>query len=161
MATRFTTFKTASQPENEMISYHTDEEISFEEYHAFLKRTDLGSQYPKERFRERVSKTLSNRSISITARNEDGLLVGVCFGLSEFAYFLFFTDLGVDRRYVRKGIGKELIQRAQDAAGGEDDISVVTVSNDKAIGFYEKQGYRSGKDVLWKPCKVWTGMVID
>ena len=33
-----------------------EERISAEEYIEFLKRTDLGSQYPKERFAERISK---------------------------------------------------------------------------------------------------------
>ena len=31
-----------------------DERISAKEYIDFLKRTDLGSQYPKERFEERI-----------------------------------------------------------------------------------------------------------
>ena len=33
-----------------------EERISAEEYIAFLKRTDLGSQYPKERFENRIAK---------------------------------------------------------------------------------------------------------
>lgn len=33
-----------------------EERISSVEYISFLKRTDLGSQYPKERFEERISK---------------------------------------------------------------------------------------------------------
>lgn len=33
-----------------------EERITAEEYIDFLKRTDLGSQYPKERFEERISK---------------------------------------------------------------------------------------------------------
>ncbi len=69
-----------------MISYYTDEEISFDEYYEFLKRTDLGSQYPKERFKERLTKTLQNRSIGISARNQDGLLVGVAMALTDFSY---------------------------------------------------------------------------
>ena len=36
-----------------------EERISAEEYIAFLKRTDLGSQYPKERFKERIAKLAS------------------------------------------------------------------------------------------------------
>ena len=31
-----------------------EERITSEEYIDFLKRTDLGSQYPKERFTERI-----------------------------------------------------------------------------------------------------------
>ena len=33
-----------------------EERISADEYIEFLKRTDLGSQYPKERFDERIRK---------------------------------------------------------------------------------------------------------
>ena len=36
-----------------------EERISAEEYTEFLKRTDLGSQYPKERFYERIPKLVS------------------------------------------------------------------------------------------------------
>jgi len=34
----------------------TEERVTPEEYIEFLKRTDLGSQYPKERFEERIHK---------------------------------------------------------------------------------------------------------
>ncbi len=139
-----------------MITYHKDEDISFEEYHEFLTRTDLGSQYPKERFKERLTKSLKNRSIGITARNEDGLLVGIAFAISDFAYFLFLMDLGIDRCYVKKGIGTELMRRIQEGAGGEDDITVITVSNDKAYGFYEKSGLKNQECLFWKCCKQWT-----
>ena len=61
-----------------------NERISPEEYIDFLKRTDLGSQYPKERFKERIIKLVKNVSISLVARNEKGV-VGVLFGLTDFA----------------------------------------------------------------------------
>lgn len=42
-----------------MMNYTIQEErITADEYSEFLKRTDLGSQYPKERFEERIN-TLS------------------------------------------------------------------------------------------------------
>ena len=34
----------------------SEERISAKEYIEFLKRTDLGSQYPRERFGERIKK---------------------------------------------------------------------------------------------------------
>ena len=43
------------------------------EYIDFLRRTDLGSQYPKERFGERIAKLVKNVSINLVARNEQGL----------------------------------------------------------------------------------------
>lgn len=78
---------------------YKEERLSAEEYIDFLKRTDLGSQYPKERFRERIEKLVQNASISLTARNEEGKIVGVLFGLTDFCYWLYVTDLGVDRDY--------------------------------------------------------------
>ena len=38
-----------------------EEQLSKEEYINFLKRTDLGSQYPKERFDERIGRVVKNR----------------------------------------------------------------------------------------------------
>lgn len=78
-----------------------DERISSKEYIDFLKRTKQGSQYPKERFEERISKTVINASISLIERNEKNLIVGVLFGLIDFAYWLYVTDLGVDINYER------------------------------------------------------------
>ena len=63
-----------------------EERVTAEEYIDFLKRTDLGSQYPKERFAERIPKLVRNVSVSLTARNADGLLVGALFGLTDFCY---------------------------------------------------------------------------
>lgn len=47
----------------------SEERISAEEYIDFLRRTDLGSQYPKERFEERIAKLVKTVSISLVARN--------------------------------------------------------------------------------------------
>lgn len=143
-----------------MITYHRDEDVSFEEYYDFLKRTDLGSQYPKERFKERVTKTLKNRSIGITARSEDGALVGIAFALTDFSYFLFLTDLGVDRDYVKQGIGTELMKRIEDGAGGEEDITMITISNDEAYDFYKKTGFKTQECLFWKCCKKWTNFTV-
>lgn len=46
-----------------------EERLTAEEYIDFLKRTDLGSQYPKERFYDRIPKLVKNVSISLVARN--------------------------------------------------------------------------------------------
>ena len=58
-----------------------EERISAKEYIDFLKRTDLGSQYPKERFESRIATLVDKVSISLIARNECGTVVGVLFGL--------------------------------------------------------------------------------
>ena len=119
-----------------------EERLNSAEYIDFLKRTDLGSQYPKERFYERIKKLVKNVSISLVARNEKGLIVGVLFGLTDFCYWLYITDLGVDRNYERQGIGSKLMKKAHEIAGGEKDIAVYLIANDNAIPFYEKLGMK-------------------
>ena len=94
----------------------TGEVITANEYIDFLKRTDLGSQYPKERFNERIEKLVNNVSISVVARNKNKLIIGVLFGLTDYAYWLYITDLGVDRDYERLGIGKHLVEFAHEKA---------------------------------------------
>ena len=137
-----------------------DERISAEEYIDFLKRTDLGSQYPKERFKERIEKLVKNVSISLVARNEKGNIVGVLFGLTDFAYWLYVTDLGVDRAYEGQGIGRRLMKTAHELAGGENDIAVYLIANEKAIPFYEKLGMTKSGDVMEYNKIEWTGFTV-
>ena len=94
-----------------MVTIH-EERVSAAEYIDFLKRTDLGSQYPKERFEERIAKLVRNVSISLVARNEENRMVGALFGLTDYCYWLYITDLGVDRDYERQGIATRLMKQA-------------------------------------------------
>ncbi len=138
-----------------------EERISAEEYIRFLKRTDLGSQYPKERFEERIAKLVQRASIRLVARNEENTVVGVLFGLTDYAYWLFITDLGVDRAYVRQGIGRQLMQRAHEIAGGEKDVAIYLVANDAAVPFYEKLGMKRADDVMKYNHGEWTEFTVE
>ena len=138
-----------------------EERISVEEYVEFLKRTDLGSQYPKERFESRIAKLVNTVSISLVARNVSGTVVGVLFGLTDFAYWLYVTDLGVDRAYMGRGIGRQLMKTAHEIAGGEKDIAVYLIANENAIGFYEKLGMKKSVDVMQYNKIEWTEFVVE
>lgn len=132
-----------------------------EEYIEFLKRTDLGSQYPRERFEERIPRLLEKTSLSLAAVDETGKIVGVLMGLTDFAYWLFVTDLGVDRGCVRQGIGAQLMRKAHALAGGEKDIGVYLVANSRAVPFYEKLGMEKSRDVMEYNHVEWTGFTVE
>jgi GNAT superfamily N-acetyltransferase len=137
-----------------------EERLTVEEYIDFLKRTDLGSQYPKERFAERIAKLVQTVSVSLIARDERGLPVGVLFGLTDFAYWLYVTDLGVDRNYTHRGIGRRLLQTAHELAGGEKDIAVYLIANEDAVPFYEKCGLKRADDVMKYNHIEWTEFTV-
>ncbi|WP_035767936.1 GNAT family N-acetyltransferase [Butyrivibrio sp. NC2002] len=139
----------------------TEERITAEEYIDFLKRTDLGSQYPKERFEDRIRKLVNNVSISLIARNDEGLVVGALFGLTDFCYWLYVTDLGVDRNYERRGIASKLMRTAHEIAGGEKDIAVYLIANENAIPFYEKLGMKKSDDVMQYNHIEWTEWTVS
>ncbi len=138
-----------------------EERLTAEEYIDFLKRTDLGSQYPKERFAERIAKLVQTVSVSLIARDERGLPVGVLFGLTDFAYWLYVTDLGVDRNYTHRGIGRRLLQTAHELAGGEKDIAVYLIANEDAVPFYEKCGLKRADDVMKYNHIEWTEFTVS
>ena len=137
-----------------------EERLAPPEYIDFLKRTDLGSQYPRERFEERIEKLLRSASVSLAARDEGGKLVGVLLGVTDFAYWLFVTDLGVARDHERRGIGTRLMKAALELAGGEKDIAVYLVANEKAVPFYEKLGMEKADDVMFYSRVDWTDFTV-
>ena len=120
-----------------------------------------GTRYPKERFADRISKLVNNVSISLVARNEKGLIVGVLFGLTDYVYWLYVTDLGVDRDYEGQGIGRRLMKIAHDKAGGEKDIAVYLIANENAIPFYEKLGMKKENDVMQYNHIEWTEFTVQ
>ena len=138
-----------------------EERLTAEEYIEFLKHTDLGSQYPKERFHERIGTLVNRASISLVARNDAGIIVGVCFGITDFAYWLFITDLGVIRECVGQGIGTALVRKLHQLAGGEENIIMYTCFNENAYGFYEKLGMHKPNDVVVLNKAEWTDFTVE
>ena len=138
-----------------------EERLTQEDYIAFLRRSDLGSQYPRERFQERIATLVARVSISLTARDDRGELIGVCFGITDFAYWLFVTDLGVVREGTGRGVGKALVQRLHEISGGEKNIIMYTCANENAVGFYEKLGMTRPEDVFVLNRADWTDFTVE
>lgn len=143
------------------------ERLTPQAYIDFLRRTDLGSQYPRERFEERIAALVAKASISLTARDDAGALIGVCFGITDFAYWLFITDLGVIREWTGKGVGKALVRELHRiagkdlAGGGEKNIIMYTCANENATGFYEKLGMVKPGDIYMYNHVEWTDFTVE
>lgn len=138
-----------------------EERLTAGEYIEFLKHSDLGSQYPKERFAERIATLVSRASISLVARDARQNIIGVCFGITDFAYWLFITDLGVVREYTGRGVGTALVKKLHEIAGGEDNIIMYTCYNENALGFYEKLGMTKPNDIVVLNRAQWTDFTVE
>lgn len=152
--------KTITLKNGEAITLRT-EYVGAEEYIDFLKRSDLGQQYPKEDFQQRVTELVQNIQISLIARNKNSQIIGICFGLTDFAYWLMITDLGTDRSYEKQGLGKTLMEVAHELAGGEKKIIVFAYANDNAIPFYKKIGMTEAKSMMMKDEVDYTYFVVE
>ena len=139
----------------------SQERLTAAEYIDFLKTTNLGSQYPKERFEKRIETLVSSVSISLVARNAEGTVVGVLFAITDFAYWMFVTDLGVAREWEGRGIGTALMKTAHEIAGGEKDVAIYLVANSKAVPFYEKFGMKKTDEVMYYSHIEWTDFTVE
>jgi len=146
---------------NHEIVHIAHEWISADDYVNFLRRSALGEQYPREDFESRIATLVENVQISLIARDQGGCIVGVLFGLTDFAYWLFLACLGVDRRYERSGLGSALVAIAHDLSGGVERITLLAYSDDNAFGFYEKIGLSACQSMMEKSDVEWTDYVVE
>jgi predicted N-acetyltransferase YhbS len=80
---------------------------------------------------------LANADLIVTARI-DGLLVGISRALTDFTYCTYLSDLAVDEKHQRRGIGRELIRRTHEAAGLHTVL--ILVAAPKARSYYPHIG---------------------
>ena len=106
-----------------------------EDFIDILRRSGLAERRPVDQ-PGTIQQMVEGADLTITAR--DGLkLVGVARSITDFAYCCYLSDLAVDRDYQGRGIGRELIRRTHEAAGGER-VSLILISAPAAVGFYPK-----------------------
>lgn len=98
-----------------MIDYQLEPDLSVEEFIDVLVRSTLAQRRPVGD-RPTVAKMLAHADILVTARQQ-GQLVGVSRGISDFSYCTYLSDLAVDEAFQGRGIGRELIRRTHEAAG--------------------------------------------
>ena len=91
-----------------MLTYQIEKNISVEEFTEVLVNSRLGERRPIDE-PDRIAKMLEHGNLIITARF-DGKLVGVARSLTDFLYCTYLSDLAVEDKFQKQGIGKELIR---------------------------------------------------
>lgn len=90
--------------------------------------------------KERIEMMLNHANLIWTAWDDD-TLVGIARALSDFSYCCYLSDLAVDHRYQKAGIGKQLIHRVQETAG--EQAALILLSAPEAMDYYPKVGFNT------------------
>jgi predicted N-acetyltransferase YhbS len=117
-------------------TYRLEPDLSPDEFIDVLVRSTLAERRPVAEA-DTILAMLENADVVLTARL-DGLLVGVARALTDYAYCTYLSDLAVDERHQRRGIGRELIRRTHAAAGLH--TTLILLAAPKAQTYYPHVG---------------------
>ena len=126
------------------IIYQIEPTLTSAEFIDVLTRSTLSERRPVDR-PDLIERMLANANVIVTARNQEGLLVGVSRAMTDFGYATYLSDLAVRESHQRRGIGRELIRRTQTATGG---VQIVLLSAPQAAGYYPRLGFEK-HDSAW------------
>lgn len=85
----------------------------------------------------RLEQMLEKADLLVTAWDGDKV-VGVARALTDFVYCCYLSDLAVDKRYQKQGIGKELTAFIQREIG--DEVTLILISAEGAMSYYPRIG---------------------
>ena len=111
-------------------------ELSAVEFIDLLERSTLAERRPVDE-PQTIEGMLKHADIIVTARLA-GRLIGVSRAITDFSFCTYLSDLAVDERFQRQGIGKELIRRTHAAAG--ITTTLILLAAPKARAYYPRVG---------------------
>jgi predicted N-acetyltransferase YhbS len=118
------------------VTYQLEPSLSADEFIDVLVRSTLAERRPISDS-ETIRNMLQRADLIVTARI-DGLLVGVSRTITDFSFCTYLSDLAVDEKFQRQGIGKELIRKTHEAAGLH--TTLILLSAPKAETYYPHIG---------------------
>ena len=95
---------------------------------------------------KRIKRMVENANLTICAKDGENL-VGILRAVTDFSYCCYVSDIAVDKKYQRLGIGKKLLKTAQKSLGNE--VMILLLSAPKAESFYSHIGMENIQNA-WK-----------
>jgi len=135
------------------IHYALDPDLTVDEFVDILRRSTLAERRPVGDSAA-MAGMLEHADLILTARTDDGKLVGIARSVTDFHYCTYLSELAVDESYQNQGIGKQLIRRTHEAAGL--DSNLILLSAPAAADYYPHIGMSPHKSswVFWgEHCK--------
>jgi predicted N-acetyltransferase YhbS len=117
------------------IIYSVEKSLDVSEFIEVLRNSTLGERRPISD-EQRISSMCNNANLIVTARL-DGKLIGVARSITDFVYCTYLSDLAVDVKYQKKGIGKKLIEETKKIT---PQAKLILLSAPAAVDYYPKIG---------------------
>ncbi len=119
------------------IDYKTDQAISAADFIDLLNRSSLGERRPVDDL-VCMQGMVENSNLFVSAWVED-VLVGVSRSMTDFHFACYLSDLAVDDKFQKKGIGKRLMELTQEQLGPK--CTLILLSAPGASEYYPKVGF--------------------
>jgi len=129
-----------------------DQSLAAAEYIACVGRTTLGEARPLSD-PARIQQMLNNSGIIVTARDEDGTLLGLFRGMTDWHWVCYCADLAVVEGQQGKGIGKALMDKAAEILG--PGVAITLLAKPDAEGFYRAIGMVQPMAAFFRPRSEW------
>ena len=121
-----------------MIGYNTNDAISFEEILPLYEAVGWSNYTSNPTM---LQNALEHSLFLISARDEDGKLVGFLRAVGDGYSILYIQDIIVLPDYHRQGIGTQLVRQTLKHFQEVYQIILTTDSEVKTIAFYEANGF--------------------
>lgn len=117
------------------IIYSVEKSLDVSEFIEVLKNSTLAERRPVDD-EQRISSMCNNANLIVTARL-DGKLIGVARSITDFVYCTYLSDLAVDIKFQKKGIGRNLIEETKKIT---PQAKLILLSAPAAVDYYPKIG---------------------
>jgi GNAT superfamily N-acetyltransferase len=121
------------------IQYQLEPGLPADDFIDVLRRSTLAERRPVGN-RPVIEGMLRHADIVLTARADDGELVGVSRAITDWSYCTYLSDLAVDERFQGQGIGRELVRRTHEIAGLGTSLTLLAAP--KAESYYPHIGMK-------------------
>jgi predicted N-acetyltransferase YhbS len=119
------------------IKYKLNPKLTTNEFIDILNRSTLGERRPIDDIKC-IDSMLKNADIIVVAIESDKI-IGVVRAVTDYNYCCYLSDLAVDEKYQKNGIGKKLISKVQEQLN--DKCKIILLSAPDAKEYYPNIGF--------------------